>query len=469
MDRSGWSRLSVAFVLVALIALTCLLPGCSAFSNQATCKLSFKNFTTRQLLTLRFHIDAKTTGKQIKNAQLDVIEERTSKLRGLPLKKPVVFISMDATCLRYVLIDSMNQDTPPSETEADQKLLVALGLIPPTMNLEEEITNLLTEQIAGSYDTKEKIITIIQGEKQTALDQVTMSHEITHALQDQNFDLEKPPLKMKKYDGDNDLAIESLIEGDATQTMIAYGQQYLTPAQLLQAQSASSDTSMTQFNSAPLYIQQGLLFPYDNGMKFVDDLKSNGGEGSVDKAFGNPPLSSEQIIHPDQYTAGKFPVKVDVPDFSKTLGSGYRRINKDALGEFDLDSWFQQFKVTSGKKAAEGWAGNNIQYYQGPQNDKVSKGSLGLGNYMVMSLFQWKTDGGASSFMDSYKSLLESRYKGKSTKTLTANDALLFQGEDQFYYAGQSRNRMLLLQSNTTASIVKALTQFPGYPPTPSK
>jgi hypothetical protein len=301
------------------------------------------------------------------------------------------------------------------------------------------------------------------------MDQVTMSHEITHALQDQNFDLEKPPLKVKKYNGDQDLAVESLIEGDATQTMIAYGQQYLTPAELLQAQSASSDASMTQFNAAPLYLQQGLLFPYDSGLKFVDDIKSKGGESSVDKAFTNPPLSSEQIIHPEEYTSGKFPVKVDVPDLSKTLGKGWHRINKDALGEFDLDSWFQQFKVTSGKKAARGWAGNNIQYYQGPQGDKVPKGSLGLGAYVVMSLFQWNNDDGAGSFIDSYKSLLESRYKGKSTKTLTANDALLFQGEDQYYYAGRSGNMTLLLQSNSTASIAKALKQFPGYPPAPAK
>jgi len=470
MREKRWSRFPVVFLLVALVALSCLLPGCSVFSNnKPACKLSFKNFTTRELLTLRFHIDAKTTGKPIKNANLDLIEERTSKIRGLPLKKPIDFISMDSTCLRYVLIDSMNQETPPAETEADQKLLVALGMIPPTMNLEEEIIALLTEQIAGSYDTKEKIITIIQGEKQSAMDQVTLSHEVTHALQDQNFNLEKPPLDVKSYDGDNNLAVESLIEGDATQTMIVYGQKYLTPTQLMEAQSSSGEVSTTEFDSAPLYIRQSLLFPYETGMKFVDEVKSNGGEDSVDKAYGNPPLSSEQIIHPEEYAKGKFPVKVDVPDFSKTLGKGYHRINKDALGEFDLDSWFEQFQVASGQKAAEGWAGNAIQYYQGPQDDKVPKGSLGLGNYLVMSLFQWNTGDDAGSFMDSYRSLLQARYKGKSTKTLTAGKAILFQGEDQYYYAGQSGKGTLLLQSNSKASIARALTQFPGYPASPAK
>ncbi len=459
-----------ALALALLILIATLLSGCTILPTTARtpCVFSFKPFTVPELLMLRMHIDAKTTGKPIQTRQLEQIEQRTSQLRGLPLKKPVDFISMDTDCLRYILIDSQYEDTSKSENEANRKLLVALGLIPPTLNLEETITKVLTEQIAGFYDTKEKIITIIGGKTLTPEDQITMSHEITHALQDQNFNLEKSPLKNKSYDGDNNLAIESLVEGDATTTMVDYGQKYMTMNELLKVEKQASETPSTELDNAPLYLRQSLLFPYSDGMNFVDKLKT-GGEVKVNAAFVKPPLSSEQIIHPTVYKAGKNPVKIEVPDISKTLGAGFRKTTEDALGEFDLDSWFSQFGVTGGNKTASSWAGNTIQYYQGPVGKSVKKGSLGLGNYVVLSLFQWDSPAKATAFMDDYRRLLASRYKKSSTRVLRGPSAFLLVAEGQFYYCGRSGNRTLLLQSDQLASITKALSRFPGYPAAPTK
>ena len=453
--------------LVALLVLALLLPGCSLVSKDA-CRLSFKPFTTRELLTLHLEIDTRTTGKLIQTPELKTIEKRTSKVRGLPFKKPVTFVAMNEECLRAVLISTQYEENPPGDVEADQKLMVALGLMGPTMSLEEIVTNVLTEQVAGSYDTLEKDITIVQNKgAATAMDQITMSHEITHALQDQNYDLEKAPLKKKSYDGDNDLAIKSLIEGDATATMFAYAQKYMTLSQLMQVQNQGGEVSMTQFNKAPLYVRRSLLFPYEEGLKFVGALKKKGGESAVDAAFLDPPLSSEQVIHPEKYMSGESPVKIVVPDISRTLGTGWKRINKNALGEFDLDVWFDQYGVTAGARAAEGWAGNTIQYYQGPTGKNVPRGSLDLGNYAVLSLFQWDSANVATDFADAYKKLLDSRYKKKSPRTIKGENAFLLAAEGQYYYCGRSGNRTMLLQANTLDYIARALTRFPEFPGAP--
>jgi len=421
--------------------------------------LAFKPFTLNDLLHNKTKVDLAKSGTRIHSAKFVQIEERTSKLRGLPLKKQVPLVSCSESVILYQLISESSDTESVKQTAANQKLLVALGLFTPGQNLEEITIKVLTEQIAGSYDSKTKEITIVSGKGLgTATDEVTMSHEVTHALQDQNFDLNKAPLDNPDYNGDEDTAVTSLVEGDATATMYSYAQTYLTVTQLMQMQAESQNVSSVQLDRAPLYLRRSLLFPYETGLTFVEALQQSGGENQVDNAFRSPPLATEQIMNPDVFLAGKGdPRPVPLPDLTPALGKGWSRIDEDAMGEFDLEVWFEQFAgKTTATEASEGWAGNTIQYYQGPGT-----------NYTMPNMTAWDTKLDAREFFDDYVKLLQGRFKGSLKKVGATSTSYVYQANGQFYYCGISGDTTLALQATSRDTLNTALKSWPQMTPVP--
>jgi len=417
--------------------------------------LSFKPFTLQELLRLDIEVDPKTTGKEIRSARLDAIESQVTRVRGLPLKKPIAFRSCTEDAIRAELAQANEQDTPRSEVEADQKLLVALGLIPPKENLSETLSNVLTEQIIGTYDTETKDITIVGGKGiGSTMDELTMSHEITHGLQDQNFNLTKPPLESEEYNGDNDLAITSLVEGDAMGTMLSYAEKYIDPRKLTEAELADSGSSK-ELDRAPAYIRESLLFPYEEGMNFVEQLKKKKGLAGVDAALRDPPLSTEQIIHPDKYiTHRDNPRTVDLPDISDKLGPKWKLINSDTMGEFDVKAWFDQYSgLITGRDVASGWGGNTIHYYQGPGKNNV-----------VVNMFAWDTAKDAGEFFDAYAKLIEKRFGKKAKKVGGDGNWYIYKADGELFYCGIAGDGTLCIQAPDQETLQKVLNNYPQFP-----
>jgi len=428
-------------------------------ARPATPDLAFKPFTLKDLLHNKTVVDLAKSGTRIHSAKYLQIEQRTSKLRGLPLKKQVPLVSCSTSVLLYQLLSDYSEESSRKQTAADQKLLVGLGLFQPGQNLQEITIKVLTEQIAGSYDSKTDEITIVSGKGLgTASDEVTMSHEVTHALQDQNFNLDAPPLDKPDYNGDESSAIESLVEGDATATEYSYAQTYLTAAQLMQVQSEAQSVSSVQYDRAPLYLQRSLVFPYDQGLTFVEALQKSGGEGQVNAAFHKPPLATEQIMHPEVFLAGKgSPRPVPLPDLIPSLGKGWSRINDDAMGEFDIEVWFEEYagKATA-TEASQGWGGNTIQYYQGPGK-----------SYVMPNMTAWDTQLDAEEFFDDYVKLLQGRFKGSLKKVGATSTSYVYEADGQFYYCGISGDSTLALQATSRDTLNTALKSWPQMPPVP--
>jgi hypothetical protein len=426
-------------------------PGAEGYS------LSFKPVTPGDVLHFRLHVDVAASGKEVHSKKLENIETRTSEIRDLPLKNPVKFVALPEAALRFQLMEEFNKESPQEELAADQKLLVALGLFPEDENLEQVLTDVYTEQIAGSYDEETKEITIVAGKNtNSATDELTMSHETTHALQDQNFGLDKPPLDNKAYNGDNELAVTSLIEGDATVTMINYGRKYMTMQQLQDV--GNQEVESKELDAAPTYIRESLLFPYQQGTTFAQELYASGGEDAVDRALAEPPLSSEQIMHPRKYIEDRDnPVSVPVPDISTSLGEGWKKINEDCMGEFDLDVWFGEYTdEATATEVSGGWGGNTIQYYQGPGNDNV-----------VVLDTVWDTEADSREFFDDYSKLLKSRFGTKLKKVGGSQTVYTYQADGQLFYCGISGNATLALQATNRAALDRALTNFGQFPAAP--
>ncbi len=317
-------------------------------------------------------VTATTTAEFLRTT--DEVLAEMSKLLGMPIKEPLKKSLRSRDEIRAYVLREMNEDETAEERYADQKEMEKLGLIPKNFPLDSFMVDLLTEQIAGLYDSKAKEFYIadwIAAEDQREV----MAHELTHALQDQYYHLDKWRDAAKPNE-DAELARDSVLEGSAVASMLDYGlhQQGQSLSNLgdlnLSAMLGQLDDSSTPLLAkAPQFIRDDLTFPYGAGADFAQHiLLARGGWSSMHTLFENPPVSSQQILHPDLYLRGVKPEKVELPDLSKKLGPKWKKLDANVLGEFGLVEVLKQFlDEKRAKDLARVWDGDQYAVYQ--QND----------------------------------------------------------------------------------------------------
>jgi len=337
---------------------------------------------------------------------------RCQAIRGIGLKRKLDISVKNRPELRKYLIERMKKDMPPELVLATQKGLQKLGLIPKTMDLEAFELDLLTEQVAGFYDEDAKKL-FLMAETPLSLQKACMSHELTHALQDDAFDLKKLDLDRKDND-DYLLAVKSVAEGDAVLVMI----EYMTQAAVSDPQLMSDLMRLNEnpgmiatavLDSAPDCLKAELLFPYVSGVGFVSTLKARGGWPLVNEAYRHLPLSSEQILHPEKYLDRPDPpILVSMPDLSKTFGAQWKLLASNVMGEFSVRMLMKEFHLADKTDAvAGGWGGDEIEIYRWlpqPPGD-------GSSDKVAIAWFTtWDTEKDAGEFYDAYTALLRMKY-----------------------------------------------------------
>jgi hypothetical protein len=302
------------------------------------------------------------------------IEEQVRAIRGLEEKVSVQPKVLDEAALTDYVKEQFRKDNPAQLVEANERLLKVLGLFPADASLEDLYIGLLSSQVAGLYNPTDKTLYVVSrsgglgpGEK------TTFAHEYTHALQDQNFGLEKLNLDAT---GDSDGAIArlSLVEGDATLLMTLWQIDNLTQAEIIRLLGESLNPALTgPLEAMPPVLRESLLFPYTSGLNFIQRLHSGGGWAAVDAAFAEPPASTEQVIHPEKYDSGEQPAVVDLPDdLAGRMGTGWSLGLEDTLGEFQLKVWLANAadgaatEQGDATKAAAGWGGDRVAVLFGP-------------------------------------------------------------------------------------------------------
>ncbi len=293
------------------------------------------------------------------------IEAQVQQIRGLTAKKPVDPKLLDEAKLKANVTASFEKDNPPALVDANERLYRLLGLIPAGTSLKDLYLKLLSSQVAGYYDSDTKELYVVS--RSGALgptEKITFAHEFDHALQDQNFGLSKLQLDATG-ESDRSLARLSLPEGDATQLMSEWAAANMSPAELLQMLKDSSDPEQTKILAEmPAMLKDSLTFPYTSGLQFINQAKATGGWPAVDALYADPPVSTEQVLHPEKYAAREAPIKVVFPkDLAKRLGNGWSVDDEDTLGEFQLSEWLSAAgKVPAGvaATAAAGWGGDRV-------------------------------------------------------------------------------------------------------------
>ena len=394
--RSRRSVAAIAALATALLATGCgssgpspvssTIPAASGPSSAVPTAASASPSLAPSSPSPDASVDTAALYRQIEN---DVIA-----LRGLPAKQRLVPTILDEAQVRVRLEAQFRAENPPAEIAASQATLIAMGLLPPGTSLESLYVNLLGSQVAGYYDPATKQIYVVARTGRIgAVEKVTFAHEFTHALQDQNFGL-KGIQTDAIGQGDRSMARLALIEGDASLLMTQWLSGHLDPAGIAEI-LAGDPAAQAQLDAAPPVLRDALLFPYLQGLSFVQSIWSSGGWKAVDGVFGRLPASTEQVLHADKYAADELPVSVplDAAAIATRLGTGWMATPADTMGEFQIGSWLRARGVTvagggmSGDTAAAGWGGDRYALIDGPS-----------GAYALIVLTTWDTPADAAEF-----------------------------------------------------------------------
>jgi len=303
------------------------------------------------------------------------LEADTTEIRGLAPLEPVERYFPNKADIAAFLAGQFADEIVRQSVIDAEFIYKAFGLLEPDVDLLGVYQPLLEAQVAGYYDPATKrmntllISTDKLSDKLPLFEQILYVHEFTHALQDQHFDLDLLLNdEMAAAEPDRAVAIQALIEGDATQTMTDYvtiltqenPTEVLGQLDALMGSSASAEIPA----GTPDILTQELLFPYTQGQVFVQALIAQGGYAAVDAAFRNPPVSSEQVIHPDKYLAGEMPIAVDLTDSAGILGDGWALAYDHTAGEYFLRNWLRPgLSAFTLPIAASGWGGDRYLMY----------------------------------------------------------------------------------------------------------
>ncbi|MEI6085114.1 MAG: hypothetical protein WCS70_12540 [Verrucomicrobiota bacterium] len=327
------------------------------------------------------------------------IEKQTSELRGLPFKKPVTYKSIGRDELKHFLKGKITEQYNTQEMRDYGRTFETLGLLPAGTDLMDAILGLYDEQVAAFYVPEERALyTFKEKSFDSNLDKVTLAHELTHALQDQNYDLTTFPLKIKDND-DLALASSALVEGDATLLMAQFYGEYLDASNLLGDMLAGVVGQKTaKFNAAPAFLRESLLFPYQQGTEFATAIFAAGGTDALNAALQHPPVSTKEILHPEKFLHNRqAPEKIDMAKIEKP---GWRLIGHNVLGEFGLRSLLAgPVGIFEAQRAADGWNGDRYQVYEHGSN----------GPCVLVWETAWETGPEAEEFAATYQRLAGKR------------------------------------------------------------
>jgi hypothetical protein len=272
----------------------------------------------------------------------------------------------------------LDRQVPRSRQRIEERLLEMLGLLPPDVRVRGLLAKALTEQVAGYYSPRTGKMALVRG---AGLDgfvaEVALAHELTHALEDQQFGIE--PHGASGFLRDRAVADAALREGSATLAMIEYvaltqaGVQELPRSLRRRLLEELDQVALPASSGLPRYVREGLVFSYAAGAVFVSRLQSTGGWPGVDRAFEEDvPVSSEQIMHPRKYEAGERPVRVRLHGVAAALPDGARVVARGDLGEFDTEQFLRDANGRRrSEEAAAGWGGSAFQLWRLPGGEDV--------------------------------------------------------------------------------------------------
>ena len=345
-------------------------------------------------------------------AAADQVLQQMSGILSLPIKEPLKKSLRTKQEVRDYLIREEKEDKNDAERHADEMTLEAFGLIPKNFPLDSFMLDVLTDQVAGLYDPKAKEFYIadwIPIDEQRSV----MSHELTHALEDQSFRIDNW-IKAARPNDDAELARDSVSEGSAMAAMVDYemldqkiGVREMPDVTLIIRAGAVTEMDKDpNLAKAPMYIRDELLFPYLAGTGFTQEfLKAHTGWKDLHLIFENPPVSTQQILHPDLYANGTKPDVVTLPRWKGVVPDDWKLLEENTMGEFGFGEVLKQFKKENRDEAlSAAWKGDRYAVFE----DSKAKSTL-----LVFRVVLDNSDD-AARFFGQYSESLELKHESRT-------------------------------------------------------
>jgi hypothetical protein len=381
--------------------------------------------------------DVRLSLKQQKDllADEDDILHFVSKDTQLPIVSPVKcrFITRDA--VNKDLREKFDEDKDTKRMERSELVLKKFGFLDREFNLRPFLLGLLTEQIAGYYDNKTKVMNLLDW---VPIDQQkpVMAHELTHALQDQKVGLTKwgdqeveGVSKNASEDAkhiatdETDTAREAVLEGQA---MVSFADHMLAdaghpgmtlkefPQVAQELESSAGDMSDSPILArAPLVLQQALLFPYTSGLAFeLEVLQKKGTAAAFAGVLAAPPSSSYEVLTPSVYLDHGPVALMKLPDIHPMLkDAGFEPYDVGVMGELDVRMTAELF---GGRPLAEAlapnWAGG--VYYAAQRSKATDAEKLTTASLALLYSSQWKNEDSARSYFEVFEQQMPRQYDG---------------------------------------------------------
>jgi hypothetical protein len=348
--------------------------------------------------------------------QADLILQQMSELTGLPIKSPLKKQIISRAEVEKYLAENLRVEMTPQEIHIQEATLRAFGLVSPDFNLEKFLISFYTEQAAGFYDPHRRTMFVADW-VEPDMQRLVLAHELTHALQDQNFDLEKF-LKAVRPDDDASSARQAMVEGHATAAMI---QQLIAPMKLedmpslepLMAQVIHQQyEEFPAFNRAPFFFRLQALFPYIEGMGFMQRGLQAGGWKKLNSLFNDPPHTTKEIFEPQAYFEKQQLPKVSLPHPVPLAGiPGLNFLAENIMGELGYYAVLGQLiSEDEAKSVATSWLADRYLLYEraaaGSSPGRTQEGK----EYVLISQTRWSSPEAALAFFRDYHSILARKY-----------------------------------------------------------
>jgi hypothetical protein len=409
--------------LIALLALTFLLTCAGVGQEPAT---PSQEQPPRSQTPAESKLEQKITPQQAEELfrDVDTILNFASKDTALPIKHEVKRRLASREEVVSYLRKNMAEDKDMQRLRRTELVLKKFGLLPKDYDLQKFLVSLLEEQVAGYYDAKTKMVNLLDWVQPDAQRPV-LAHELTHALQDQSFNLDKwlrhgaEDLDSKKdltpediTKDENSEAREAIAEGQAMVVLVDY---MLAPMnrtvadspevlQLLNEGMASGSADSVQYKNAPIFMKEELMFPYHYGVVFEAELlRAQGKEKAFAATFTNPPQTTREIMEPQTYLSGEHLAPLPLPDFKHVL-KNYDRFDVGAIGEFDVAVLAEQY-------ADEDTAHNIYPNWRGGYYYSARPKGNGTEPLALVFVSKWASPRAAAQFAAIYARGVQQRYK----------------------------------------------------------
>jgi hypothetical protein len=340
--------------------------------------------------------------------QVGPILNGLSQITGWKVERKVPAEILHQADFRRFMQDHM-KDAGPKEVRAQELTLKMFGLIPQDFNLAGETVDLMSEQAAAFYDYNKKRLFVLDSTPDGEEQRMALVHELAHALADQHHPLGKY-MRDGSPDDDAATARQAVMEGQATWLTWAYlsfrsGGPPEIPLSRLDQLASSAGADGPVYSHAPLYIRESLVFPYNQGIRFLDAVYRKYGRTGFDEVFRHPPASTLQILHPDAYFASTEPTMPMAPVLDAVLGKEARKFHiliEGALGEFDFSALLRQYlQEKEGAAAASHLRGAAFRLFE----HKTER-------YPVLTFVSdWESPEAAETFFRLYVKVLKAKWK----------------------------------------------------------